>query len=337
MSAFMPRDADTAALVAAAWLFVLLAGLGITRLRPTAPARGLAWALVLLAAGALDQLCADEPAGLRMVALIVGTLFAMKAVVSVEAQAAGEPRLRPFRWLGFAALWVGMRPGPFAAGGPPLPGAGRLVRQGTLRLAAGGGVLVLARLFWVHRPPTMAEGDAAYLATLLALPGLSLVLHFGVLDIQAGLWRRAGVDCRPLFRSPLHSRSLTEFWGRRWNLAFSEMTAVAVYRPVAARLGRPAATAVAFVFSGLLHELALSVPVRAGYGWPLLYFLLHGSLVLVERRWQRLGRPVERYGLLARVWTLGWLALPLPLLFHPYFLRGVVAPLLGIAPPTAGP
>jgi hypothetical protein len=41
------------------------------------------------------------------------------------------------------------------------------------------------------------------LATMLLLPGLSLVVHFGVFKLLAGTWRLAGVDCRPLILSPL--------------------------------------------------------------------------------------------------------------------------------------
>ena len=35
-------------------------------------------------------------------------------------------------------------------------------------------------------------------------------------------------------------------------------------------------------------------------------------------------------GLAGRAWTAGWLLVPLPVLFHPYFLRGVVWPLIGM-------
>lgn len=63
---------------------------------------------------------------------------------------------------------------------------------------------------------------------------------------------------------------------------------------------------------------------------PLLYFALHGGLMLIERALARRGRPLG--GRLGRVWTLGWLALPLPILFHPPFLRGIVWPLIGISP-----
>ena len=105
----------------------------------------------------------------------------------------------------------------------------------------------------------------------LLLPALSLVLHFGLLNVLAGVWRSAGANCRALFRAPLCATSLTEFWGRRWNLAFSEMAATAVFRPLSRWAGSCAATAVVFLFSGLLHELAISLPVRAGFGLPLLY------------------------------------------------------------------
>jgi D-alanyl-lipoteichoic acid acyltransferase DltB (MBOAT superfamily) len=138
------------------------------------------------------------------------------------------------------------------------------------------------------------------------------------------------VDVHALFRAPLLSRSLAEFWGRRWNLAFSEMTATGVYRPLSAAVGKPPALVVAFLFSGLLHELAISLPVRAGFGLPLLYFAIHGVLMLAERGLERAGRPIYRRAVLGRAWTTFWLVAPLPVLFHRPFLRGVVWPILGI-------
>ena len=108
------------------------------------------------------------------------------------------------------------------------------------------------------------------------------------------------------------------------------MTALAVYQPLVRRAGRRAALAAAFLGSGLLHELAISVPVQAGYGLPLAYFALHGSLVMIEGRLARSGRPIDRLPWLGRAWTLGWLLVPLPILFHQPFLAGVVWPLVGI-------
>jgi alginate O-acetyltransferase complex protein AlgI len=108
------------------------------------------------------------------------------------------------------------------------------------------------------------------------------------------------------------------------------MTALASYRPLSGRLGRRVATVAAFLASGLLHELAISLPVLAGFGLPMAYFLLHGMLVLTERRLDRAGRPVNGWGMWSHVWVLGWLVLPAPILFHLPFLRGVVWPLIGM-------
>ena len=84
--------------------------------------------------------------------------------------------------------------------------------------------------------------------------------------------------------------------------------------------------------SGLLHELAISVPVRAGYGLPLGYFALHGVLLMVEGRLARSGRPIDGRPWIGRAWTLAWLLVPVPILFHRPFLAGVVWPLIGIEP-----
>jgi len=248
----------------------------------------------------------------------------MKSVVSVEAVSQGSAPLTMRNWLGFAALWPGMRPGPFArASALPLSGASTLLKGGAIRAAIGFLLIALARLAWV-------ETHSRVLPTLLLMPGISFVVHFGVFDLLAGAWRAAGVDCKQLFRSPLQSTSLGEFWGRRWNLAFSEMTALAVYQPLVRRFGRRIALIASFLGSGLLHELAISVPVKAGYGLPLSYFALHGLLMMIEGRLARLGRPIDRVPWVGRVWTLFWLLLPLPILFHRPFLAGVVWPLIGM-------
>jgi alginate O-acetyltransferase complex protein AlgI len=302
----------------------LLAGLAIARLGRRPMARAAGWALALLSVTVAERLCADQPAGFRMLALIATLLYAMKALVTVDGMDPDRPPLSTTGWLGFAALWPGMRPLPFAERSEgPLPGAGTLVRRGLVRLALGLTLLAAARLAWLQTASRM-------LATALALPALSFVLHFGIFNLVAGAWRRAGVDVHALFRAPFLSRSLAEFWGRRWNLAFSEMTAIAVYRPLSSAAGKPAALVVAFLFSGLLHELAISLPVRAGFGLPLLYFAIHGALMLAERALERAGRPVHRRAWLGRAWTAFWLVAPLPILFHRPFLRGVVWPIVGV-------
>jgi alginate O-acetyltransferase complex protein AlgI len=323
MNAYLPHDPAVVWLVGALLVGTLGVGFGLTRLHSASLARGTAWVLVVLAVGGMERLCRAEPPGFRMLALIGVLLYAMKAVVAVEAQADGAQRLTLPQWLCFAALWFGMRPAIFRTlGAPSLPGTAELFRFALRCLLLGAALVGLARLTWMFTSPWLDRRLALFLVTALLLPGLSLMLHFGVLNLAAAGWRLAGVDCRPLFREPLRSQSLGEFWGRRWNLAFTEMTAIGVYRPLEVRLGKRSATLAAFLCSGLVHELATSVPVGWGYGLPFLYFLLHGGLVLFERR-SGAGGPGRR-------WTLIWLLLPLPLLFPPPFLQGVVWPLIGI-------
>jgi Membrane bound O-acyl transferase family len=330
MSAYLPLDPARVRLAGAVLLATLLAGLALSRLHPGLVARTVAWMLVVLATAGVERLCAGEPPGVRMLAVSGALFLGMKAVVSVEAQSAGGKPLEPWRWLAFAVAWPGMRSSLFTtAGMPPLPGAGLLMRGGLRQFLMGWPLAFTAWLVWQEGREMLGPLTACILATVLFLVGLSLMLHFGAFNVLAGLWRLAGVDCRPLFRAPLLARSLTEFWGRRWNLAFAEMTALAIYRPLSARLGRGTAMAGAFLCSGLLHELAISVPVLAGFGLPLSYFALQGVLVLAERRLERTRWAMSRWGWLARVWTLGWLVLPLPALFHPWFLHGVVWPLIG--------
>jgi alginate O-acetyltransferase complex protein AlgI len=330
VNGYLPRDPLTLVLVGVVLVMTLLAGLVLGRLPPRWYGRLLAWLVTVAATAGVERLCRDEPAGLRMLTVIAALLYGMKAVVSVETRADGMAVPPAWRWLGFAALWPGMRPGLFAdARRGARPGAWALVGLGCLYGVLGLALACLAWLVWHHARPPLPDGAARVLATVLLLPRLSLMLHFGIFNVLAGLWRRAGVDARPLFRAPLAARSLNDFWSRRWNLAFSEMTALAVYRPLSARLGRRAALVSAFLASGLLHELAISVPPLAGFGLPLLYFLLHGVLVLTERALENAGRPVSGWGRWAHVWVLAWLLLPLPILFHRPFLRGVVWPLIG--------
>ncbi|PYQ41392.1 MAG: hypothetical protein DMF77_15885 [Acidobacteria bacterium] len=312
MRAYLPVELDSALRALAVAAGTLVLAFLVTRAPWIRAARAAAWALVVLSVGVAHRVTAAEPAGLRMLVVIGALFFAMKALVSVEARARDGTRLPPLRWAAFATLWPGMRPALVARLEPGRSGTATLLKNGFADVGLGTTLFLLAHLTW-------RLTASAVPATLLLLPALSFLLHFGAFGILAGLWRAAGADVGPLFRAPWRAESLGEFWSRRWNLAFSEMTSVAVYRPLAVHLGRRAALLAAFLFSGLLHEIAISLPVRAGYGRPLLYFAIHGVLTEVERQRGPFGRAI----------TLLAVVLPLPLLFHRPFLQGIVWPLLG--------
>jgi hypothetical protein len=288
--------------VALVLVSLLCAGYAAARAR----SRIAAWTLAATAVLATLHIVGHEPAGARMVAIVVTLLLAMKAIV------ASHCGLTFRQWIAFT-LWPGMRPSIFLTlGAPPREGARRLARDGTLFVGAGAILLSIARLLAFVLSPAAAR----IWATPLLLVGLSFVLHFGLLNLLAAGWRTRGVAAERLFRDPLHAKSLADFWSRRWNLAFTEMTAVAIHRPITILAGPRVAILASFIASGLLHEMAISVPARGGYGLPTLYFVIHGILVLRDTR----SRLVMFLALIG----------PLLLVFHLPFLRTVIWPLAGI-------
>jgi membrane bound O-acyltransferase family protein len=321
MRAYVPTDVVVAAAAAAVWGAAAAIGFLLARLASVRAARIASWTLLVLGTLGVDRLCAAQPPGFRMVALATFALIAMKSIVVTEERARGLARPSMGTWIAFALGWVGMQPRLFARPRRALGGAGDLLASGAVAVVAGAVAIALARAAWTSLHSRMV-------ATVLLLAGLSALVHFGLLNLLAAAWRASGAPVDALFRAPWRAQSLAEFWARRWNLAFSEMTSAAVYRPLAGRLGRGPGLLAGFAMSGLLHELAISLPVRAGFGLPLAYFLIHGSLVAGERALAARGRPVA--GAWGRAWTVFWLVAPLPLLFHRPFLAGVAWPLIGI-------
>jgi hypothetical protein len=66
----------------------------------------------------------------------------------------------------------------------------------------------------------------------VGLVGLAFVLHFGTFHILSCGWRRLGRDAKPLMNWPLLGTSVADFWGRRWNLAFRDLTHRFLFQPL---------------------------------------------------------------------------------------------------------
>jgi alginate O-acetyltransferase complex protein AlgI len=157
--------------------------------------------------------------------------------------------------------------------------------------------------------------------------GLILLLHFGLFHLLALAWQHRGVPACHIMRAPLRSTAPSEFWGKRWNLAFRDLAAGLVLKPVSRRLGPRTALMGAFLASGGIHELVISLPAGAGYGLPAGYFLLQGLAVSVEkssagRRWHL------NHGWRGWIFTAAVVAGPAFWLFHPPFINRVVLPFL---------
>ena len=155
-------------------------------------------------------------------------------------------------------------------------------------------------------------------AAWTAMAGLINGLHFGSFHLLACWWQSQGRRAPLVMDRPLISRTLAEFWGRRWNTAFHILGERLVFRRVVRQWGPRRAMFAVFLVSGLVHDAVITVPARGGWGLPTLYFLIQGAGFMAERRWR----------LRSRAWVWCVTGLPLPLCFPPAFCERVIAPLL---------
>jgi hypothetical protein len=224
------------------------------------------------------------------------------------------------RSIGFLFGWPGMDAAGFL---DPEERPQRL--EGKEWLWAVAKTILGAVLLWGVARPMPARSEL--LAGWMGMFGIILVLHFGTFHILSLLWRAAGVDAEPIMQAPLSATSLSDFWGRRWNLGFRQLTHRLIFQRVRARSNVVLATFLSFFASGAIHELVISLPARHGYGLPTFYFVLQGLGVLVER-----SLPGKRLGLNSgpRGWLFALVCAGAPafLLFHPWFVRGVILPFL---------
>jgi hypothetical protein len=280
----------------------------------TLPLRLAAWCSGPAAIAAAHFLMLELHPTVRMWVFVGLLFFWMKTVVLIERRRAGKPW--PPGFIAWLLLWPGMRPVARAAS-PRLA----VALQGLTCIVAGVACMFAARWVW-------AETGNVWTTAPLIMVGFSLILHYGLFALVIAGWRATGCNARPLFRNPFASRSLNDFWTRRWNLAYVEMCQETLLRAARGRrtdriVGPTLTSLGVFLFSGLLHEVAISLPVNAGYGLPMLYFALNGGAMLI-------GRKFTEGGILARAWAAFWVIAPLPLLFHPWFIDGVLLPMVGI-------
>jgi len=109
-----------------------------------------------------------------------------------------------------------------------------------------------------------------------------------------------GLTQIPMMLNPIfESTSLSDFWGRRWNLVVHGMLKRGVYKPVRTKYSRLAAATAAFLASGFFHEWLLSVVLypdydsvgedcappacfQPGYGRNTLFFVWNAGLIGIE-------------------------------------------------------
>ncbi|WP_158409276.1 membrane bound O-acyl transferase family-domain-containing protein [Fimbriimonas ginsengisoli] len=289
----------------AAWTLAWLIAALIPGLPRTPRARGFAW--LFPAAGiALLIVFRSEPAGLRLLASSLLFLYLMKGAVTLQSP---PVRLRLLDHLLFVTIWPGMDAESFAQRAPAPNGTGARFGRGLTLMLFGIAVAGATAIFLPWIPP-MAVG-------WLGIAGILLTVHFGASEVMTSALWMLGRPVRPLFDRPYASRTLSEFWTRRWNLAFVEMDRRLFLPALVGRIGLRRAIFAVFLISGLLHEMAISYSVGAGWGGPMLYFAIQCLGLGLERRWR----------VRSKLWTLAWIFVPLPLLFHTPFRNQLIVPL----------
>jgi alginate O-acetyltransferase complex protein AlgI len=87
------------------------------------------------------------------------------------------------------------------------------------------------------------------------------------------------------------------------------MTTLIAYRPLKTKIGIDKAVIASFLLSGLLHEIAISLPVRTGFGLPMSYFIIHAVAMYLESKSTFVQRIV-RHNIFSHVWVMSLLILP---------------------------
>jgi hypothetical protein len=220
---------------------------------------------------------------------------------------------------GYLLAWPGLDAAAFFEGKPSRPPS---AWEWSFALAK---TLLGIGLFWAGARQISA--DEIVLRGWVGLVGLVLLSHFGTFHLLSCLWRSAGRNARPLMHWPILATGVADFWGRRWNTAFRDVTHRFLFQPLTRRTGPVTGALAGFGISGLIHDLVISVPAGGGYGLPTLFFLFQGLALVAER--SRAGRAAGLgRGWRGRLFALVVVAGPAYWLFHPPFVHNVVVPFM---------
>jgi hypothetical protein len=284
-----------------------------------APAKQASWLrslpLIALPATAI-ALRSRMPAWLFMWTLAFALFAALKWISWWKARS--EVAHTAGRSLAYLFAWPGMDAEAFL-------NEHRDVAQPNLRewLWASAKTALGVVLLWVFARQTAQP----LLQGWIGLLGLIFLLHFGSFHLIALFWQSVGIDAEPIMSNPIASKTLTEFWGKRWNLGFRHLAHDFIFSPLHKRIGAAGAGFLVFVLSGVIHDLVISVPARGGYGLPTAYFVLQELGVMFER--SKLARRIGLQNEIpSRMFTVVVTAAPAFWLFHPPFVLRVIIPFM---------
>lgn len=248
----------------------------------------------------------------RLAIATLGLLFILKVVAVLRNRSLGLGVPSGLGCPAYLFFWPGLRPESFQERGEPKPIDGKEFVGGFIFFVVGVLLQIALAFSW-----TSLNHD---LRLFLGLASFLLTIHLGMMVLLHVLFRLLGWPVEKLFHSPLKSASLREFWGQRWNLAFVDMDK-RLFLPLFPKSWSKGFIAFGIFFlSGLLHEIGISYPAGGGWGRPLLYFIFHGFLCLIEPK------ILPSNLILRRLWVWSCILLPIPVMFHPQFLNAFILP-----------
>ncbi|MHB8863103.1 MAG: wax synthase family protein [Pirellulaceae bacterium] len=276
----------------------------------------LPWLPLLVLPLAVGWIAAGWPQWLLMWSLTFSIYAGAKWLSFTADSIPSETTLK--RCLGYLLMWPGMDAKSFLASRPSVDRPSRAEWLCAIIKTSFGLVFVAAAVPLVYHYPLAC--------VWIGMTGIVFTLHFGSFHLLSLAWRRMGIIAPPIMNAPILASSLSDFWGRRWNLAFRDMAHRHIFRPLVGKLGITGATMAVFFVSGIVHDVAISVSARRGFGLPTLYFLLQGVGMLFERSGtgRRMGIGA---GPLGRLFCAAVVLGPVMLLFHPPFIEQVVVPM----------
>ena len=288
-----------------------------TRSRAAAYTPGIAAWLPLLALPiAVAVIAANWPPWVFMWALAASIYAGLKWLTFADCPVVGSSVRRSLTYL---LLWPGMDAKSFLA-------TSRIVGTPGFSEWLLAGAKTIFGVFLIAVAVHFAD-ERSLIAGWVGMAGIIFTLHFGLFHLLSVIWRRAGIDAPAIMDAPVLASSLSDFWGRRWNLAFRDLAHTFVFKPFVGRLGIAGATIAVFLASGIVHDVVISVPAGAGFGLPTLYFLIQGMGLLFER--SQLGRRIgTRKGLTGRLFCIAVVLGPVFLLFHQPFVERMMVPML---------
>lgn len=171
-----------------------------------------------------------------------------------------------------------------------------------------------------------------YFRAWIAMIGVIFILHFGMFLLNAIFWQFFKYNAKPLMKNPLLSSSVSDFWSNRWNTGFRDFAYVYIFKPTFKyfnlKLKNKAisyfiANFSVFFFSGIAHEAVVSLPSKNGYGMPFLYFMIQFFGIVFEKKLIKTNNTFIK-----RITAYIFIILPVPLLFHSFFIKNVITPFI---------